>query len=221
MSFQRRTRRWEAALSAAGHDIRLRPGDAFQPLQWNLVTKPRYKWFWNWKETILHESIAGPLQQGGIRGVSFHRVELRGVGDIEAEDPIPDSILNQCNEFEDLIDRGLVPTADDRGLFGQFFTMHVAMDSFSVWQHEVHGDISVCQLCGREDWPRSLDIARNKKRSYFRRRRELPEYYAFAVDIFRSHIYDEGYVVSSKFLDHINEAKLQNCVMKPVKVVSQ
>jgi len=215
--FARAKRRWEAGLHFSNYDQEIDPGDSFPPFLWRIPTIPRYNIYWLFFATILAEALASRLLDKRVTGIALLRVSPLRVGAFEVEDKIPEALFNQCNEPEDIME--LVPALSQSEDLGQFFYLFASGSSLELWKRENVANVTVCGVCKRMAIPKQIEIERSKARSRYRGRKEIPLQYCFASDIFHSHIYEDGFIISPRVLDLLNEADLRNCKVSKLKVV--
>jgi hypothetical protein len=217
IEFLSHQQRWQQILKKNEINVRIEPGDSFLPFDWWIPTIPRYSFFWLPFETIISSRIADRFQINEITGLSLAEVVLKRVGALESTDPIPEWLFRQSNENQDFLH--LAPALDSPDTLGEFFLMLVAFDSGEIWRQEVANEISTCEICGRHTIPRKLEIERNKERSHYRKKRWLPAKYIFPVNIFRSHIFDNGLVVSEEVMRLLDKNDLRNCRVRQITAI--
>lgn len=202
--FRRYAKRWEAMLRRHGHDVILLPGDEFLPRLWRVYSIPRYDFFWPLPgdAPLVSERIARLLQDNQVSGISLRPVVLEKVGVAEPTDEVP---VPKTGNMMDYFDE--FPSLDDPSKCGNFFELLI-----SRWTRPSPEDgvtIQACSVCGIEDWDES--IAYKKQIALYRKKKILPRRYALDADVFRSHIFQLGFVVSPKGYALLSEEHLRNC----------
>ena len=128
----------EPILREKGHEIQLQAGDRFQPLVWDVPSRPRQDFFWT-RSLVVSRRAKALFEEHGIRGADFFRVRLGRVGEAESWNDFPSDDLT---DPIDLFDR--MPLLADPSVVGTFYDM----DMRNVAPCVVPAGEEKCSFCG-------------------------------------------------------------------------
>jgi hypothetical protein len=126
--------------------------------------------------------------------------------------PIPKSaVADKDNLFVTL------PYFDDLSECGQFFEMVVLKNTFGIFRTEELSEGRVCKRCG--DAPRSMSDEVHAEEESLRKQRIIPQKYTFTSDVFHSHIYGMGIMMSEHAYELFTEITSGNYVAEQINIV--
>lgn len=197
----------EAVLRSEGHDIQVQPGDQFQPLHWEVPSRPRQDVFWAGPgDIIVSEWGKALFEEYEVGGVEFHPIVFEKVGMLEPWDEFPSEDLSDPIDLFDMVP--LLENAED---IGEFYEMLVQTDTDDMAPPQrPRPEEEPCSFCGQ---PKNPDVSF----VYEPLPLVLPKAYVPDVDIFGSHIL-RSFVVSDKVESLVRQHRLEQCGLTKLRI---
>ena len=192
--FVRFKERGERILRRKGHAIQLQAGNMFEPLVWDVPSRPRQDFFFPIKY-IVSRRVKVLFEEHGVRGAEFHPVRCRRIGMLEPWEAFPSEGLS-----DPIYLYKRVPLLADPREAGEFYEIEFLNRAPTI----ILENYETCSLCGaRTDYhglPKcALDIE--------------PSAYNHDIDVFR---WNKSMIVSKKVADLVTSYGLRGVDICPI-----
>jgi hypothetical protein len=144
-------------------------------------------------------------------GLALHPVRFERVGsrDSSEEPPVP----KDGREDDWYHSAPLLTDLHDCGQFFELAVTHCTEPSPNDGKIEYRK----CSVCGVATQEESTEY--KKRLNYYRTRKLLPRLHVPPFDVFCSHVFWRGFVMSDRILSHFSRQQLKNCKMTSLSVI--
>lgn len=203
--------RWEHELQKEGHEIKLKPGDSFQPGEWRVPSSPRFNLFWPNLTMVASDRLAKAFEQEGISGISFHPMVLTKVGKRQPVLPIPDSVVEDPHNLF-----GNLPYYENPAECGTFHEIILNNHTRDVLFAEEQRAGRVCERCG--DMKNVMSEKQLEEENALRESKVIPRKYTYEVDVFGSHIF-HGLILNDRAYQLLGRLGAENYEATPIAII--